>query len=1210
MPSKNAKNQRPRGALPTSVDVQCGGYKGTLVISKGKVVLADGQELTPIEFERASGKSQTKKWRLSLRVCAPGEDWDNKPVGEWLQAHGVNIRSNFLSIVTNTAREDDITDVLNAQTNSAATKQDTVSFKASEMTMRSLSDYLDRVPCAVESAEPSPEPSLLLNVLGQSINPRKLLDLVRSKGGYMATCQNPCGWSDIAASLQLPERGSSPHLAALAVRSTYEASLLRYERQQLALAALSSSPLRPATAPPLIPISHQPDLSASQPDALISSKSGSRSTTPVQEGGNPVCKEGAQAITSVADSMLKACTLDLNNASSEPRALAATVPGHRTVTTCASWAVITAGQAVLVEPSPSLVHGSSLRKEETSAGRPTTLDSLSPGGYETRQPPSASVSFTPNRHGDALIIKPGAKGDSCNILQLGETDSLHAAWLAPEPAAGACSTKILDLAAPLQEEHDSAVLQAEEDGGRSNPLPKCEHLTKWHEGNESCKVKALFSSESVQVRGKAPKIHGSVSAGNMDTRYTCCNLQAAINGAAANNSLQGSNKTHHAGHSQDLHSLTSGGKGQQQHGMMSDNGLGVYSLLGALNGIEDFLTLMPPNAAVYNIDNDTFCSDKHLRSPSGMPHAITLARGSSGALSRAHTPTLAASQLLSYNEDIRSIMDEMAGRGSPLIPASDVLSLQPLDETEMEVVGNLFKNNELLLQHPMSSTTLSVPQPSPSQTFAHQTPAPEPSKAQIMLDLNKPREDDPPRQQELQSIFKEFKSQRRVSGARSLPSEGIQKMAGLSLEPNSPNSRKATQSPTPKQCRHYKNGTFFQSQLQYQLQDQRRLHKCLQKKLQMRRERVTDHLHYGVGSVEGSFDDMVTNLMQKGLLTNMHGVAMHANTGDGLFSCPMHFGENGEQHLSNLIEHPQVMSAMQKPVLPSQSSCRTLSLGSHFTPTMAPPLQTTKTDGSFSNSPFASVPYQQQWLTVPMNLSVIKTHKAMESGMENVLIGSVETPTGTPTGSMLHGLAKTCFPQQLRAPDPNTGFVLSPTHSSSSSFWRSGSGDGVACGKRSAASGTSAGMGLARSMASNKQARNMAQISPKSRQAEQVMEAELDCRDTLQPCQDINLPAVSAEAQSDVLNASPVLAMLKRQQQQQQQQLAELRAHQAQLQEMYQQQQEHLMAQLNSVPRYQRTDQSSNSADALSNDACEMSGRSQPQLTSPLQPGIVAHSDG
>jgi SAND domain len=78
-----------------------------LVVAKAKIVLDAGtveeREVSPTEFERLGGRAATKKWKQSIRILNSDGSM-GRPVGEVLQAMGLDMRSNTLSFVTPSIR--------------------------------------------------------------------------------------------------------------------------------------------------------------------------------------------------------------------------------------------------------------------------------------------------------------------------------------------------------------------------------------------------------------------------------------------------------------------------------------------------------------------------------------------------------------------------------------------------------------------------------------------------------------------------------------------------------------------------------------------------------------------------------------------------------------------------------------------------------------------------------------------------------------------------------------------------------------------------------------------------------------------------------------------------------------------------------------------------------------------------------------------------
>ena len=105
----------------------------------------------------------------------------------------------------------------------------------------------------------------MLHVMGQPVDPRQLYAVVCVAGGYQAVNQSAEGWTKVAETVGLPgTSGTSARVPALAVRSAYEATLLRYERQQQAIlaiaapAATATVAVAAVTPPPVSVLSESP----------------------------------------------------------------------------------------------------------------------------------------------------------------------------------------------------------------------------------------------------------------------------------------------------------------------------------------------------------------------------------------------------------------------------------------------------------------------------------------------------------------------------------------------------------------------------------------------------------------------------------------------------------------------------------------------------------------------------------------------------------------------------------------------------------------------------------------------------------------------------------------------------------------------------------------------------------------------------------------
>lgn len=109
----------PASAIPSQLLLVCGTATGTLDMATGRIThngahcinpslmtpptasthLA-GQHVTAPEFERLGGKSSAKKWKSSIRV----DSASGTPLGDWLQAHGLDLRNNQIHRVNTPTR--------------------------------------------------------------------------------------------------------------------------------------------------------------------------------------------------------------------------------------------------------------------------------------------------------------------------------------------------------------------------------------------------------------------------------------------------------------------------------------------------------------------------------------------------------------------------------------------------------------------------------------------------------------------------------------------------------------------------------------------------------------------------------------------------------------------------------------------------------------------------------------------------------------------------------------------------------------------------------------------------------------------------------------------------------------------------------------------------------------------------------------------------
>lgn len=56
--------QAPNSNVPDEVSIVCNGMEAEYKVKKTMVVLKDGSEMTPTEFERVAGKGASKKWKV------------------------------------------------------------------------------------------------------------------------------------------------------------------------------------------------------------------------------------------------------------------------------------------------------------------------------------------------------------------------------------------------------------------------------------------------------------------------------------------------------------------------------------------------------------------------------------------------------------------------------------------------------------------------------------------------------------------------------------------------------------------------------------------------------------------------------------------------------------------------------------------------------------------------------------------------------------------------------------------------------------------------------------------------------------------------------------------------------------------------------------------------------------------------------------------
>ncbi|CAD7705409.1 unnamed protein product [Ostreobium quekettii] len=81
-------NERVRWGckLPEVAKVVCNGMVGDYVVGKNVIRLKDGRRVSPSQFERVSGRAQSRKWKDSIRMEEEGSV--GKSLGAWLAGYG------------------------------------------------------------------------------------------------------------------------------------------------------------------------------------------------------------------------------------------------------------------------------------------------------------------------------------------------------------------------------------------------------------------------------------------------------------------------------------------------------------------------------------------------------------------------------------------------------------------------------------------------------------------------------------------------------------------------------------------------------------------------------------------------------------------------------------------------------------------------------------------------------------------------------------------------------------------------------------------------------------------------------------------------------------------------------------------------------------------------------------------------------------------
>ena len=79
----------PRGPVPDTVPIVCNSSRAVFDVKRTCILLGEGRECTPTEFERLAGKGASKKWKASLRVDKGG-GIPGPTMGDWLVDAGLD----------------------------------------------------------------------------------------------------------------------------------------------------------------------------------------------------------------------------------------------------------------------------------------------------------------------------------------------------------------------------------------------------------------------------------------------------------------------------------------------------------------------------------------------------------------------------------------------------------------------------------------------------------------------------------------------------------------------------------------------------------------------------------------------------------------------------------------------------------------------------------------------------------------------------------------------------------------------------------------------------------------------------------------------------------------------------------------------------------------------------------------------------------------
>lgn len=79
----------PKGPVPDTMPIVCNSSRAVFDVKRTMILLGEGRECTPTEFERLAGKGASKKWKASLRVDKGG-GVPGPTMGDWLVDAGLD----------------------------------------------------------------------------------------------------------------------------------------------------------------------------------------------------------------------------------------------------------------------------------------------------------------------------------------------------------------------------------------------------------------------------------------------------------------------------------------------------------------------------------------------------------------------------------------------------------------------------------------------------------------------------------------------------------------------------------------------------------------------------------------------------------------------------------------------------------------------------------------------------------------------------------------------------------------------------------------------------------------------------------------------------------------------------------------------------------------------------------------------------------------